>query len=863
MTTALHETNGSPQPNSLQISEPLRLALVAEGSSAELTASMDGLTRTLAAAPGSDVVIRVQTPGARPASHRGTLLLDAATKTVVARETAAGAMTPPAVAFLLPGLGDHYLGMARDLYNALPIFREQVDRCAALLTPELGVDIRTVMHAKARASAAAPGAELDLRRMLGRRGEGPSEEERRLNQARHAQPALFVVEYALAEQWRAWGVLPDVMLGYSLGEYVAACLAGVLSLEDSLALVARRAELIESLPAGAMLAVMLSEEELTPQLGAHLSVSAVNGPDFCVVAGPVEEVQRLEARLLDRRVTLRRVQSSHAFHSRMMEPIAERVTRIVAGFTRRPPRTPYVSNVTGALITAAEATDPAYWAIHLCRPVRFADGLRALGSEVLLEVGPGQTLSSLATLARKGAGAPSSGGSSTPARTIVASMRHAYESESDVSVLLKAVGRLWLSGAAIEGEQPATSAEPAAPADAEAGRGSMAPVVEEISPPAEPEAPLTDTEREVAALWQTLLRCEPPTRDANFFRLGGNSLLATRLIDRVSRSLRVKLPLRRVYQTSTLADMAAAIDGLRGAGARPGAATQGRAAPVTTSAPTAAARPAAAAPDAPRAPLFRLPNGLSVAHQNEAETRHFYDDIFAHRSYVKHGIRIRDGACVLDVGGNIGLFTLFAHTEAKDVRVFTFEPAPPLFEILSRNVALHGVRATLFNLGLSDRERDAPFTFYPRSAGMSSFYPDEAEERHNLKAIMDNQRRGGAAEVAQMDGYTEELLDVRFEAVTFTAKLRRLSDVLREQRIERVDLMKIDVQKCELEVIEGIDDADWPKFSQIVLEAHDADGRVAKLSSLFERHGFKVIAEQDELYVGTNIRNIYALREGV
>jgi FkbM family methyltransferase len=353
-------------------------------------------------------------------------------------------------------------------------------------------------------------------------------------------------------------------------------------------------------------------------------------------------------------------------------------------------------------------------------------------------------------------------------------------------------------------------------------------------------------------VWQPLLKRDVTALDAHFFELGGNSLVATRLIDRVARSFRVKLPLRRVYEAPSLEAMAGAIEALRGGG---GAAAARPAAP-------AAGTASASAPRRPDAPLFRLPNGLLVAQQNEAETRHFYDDIFAHRNYVKHGIRIPDGGCVLDVGGNIGLFTLFAHGEAKDVRVFTFEPAPPLVEIIQRNVAEHGVRATVLPFGLSNGEREAPFTFYPHSAGMSSFHPDEAEERSNLEAIIENQRRGGDASAAQVGAFAEELLDVRFAAVRFTARLRRLSDVLREQRIERVDLMKVDVQKCELEVLEGIDDADWPRFSQIALEAHDIDGRVATLTSLFERHGFSVTTEQDPLYVGTNIFNMYAVREG-
>jgi FkbM family methyltransferase len=183
-----------------------------------------------------------------------------------------------------------------------------------------------------------------------------------------------------------------------------------------------------------------------------------------------------------------------------------------------------------------------------------------------------------------------------------------------------------------------------------------------------------------------------------------------------------------------------------------------------------------------------------------------------------------------------------------------------MFELLSRNVAEHGVDAELFNIGISDQETRAEFTFYPRSSGMSSFHPDEEEEKHNLRTIIANQQKSGPDEEVADLVASDELIDVRFEAIEFTATLRPLSAVIREQGIERIDLIKIDVQKSERQVIDGIADEDWPKIQQMVLEAHDADGEVARLVALLEGHGFTVRAEQDELYVGTDIHNIYAVR---
>ncbi|MGW3991333.1 FkbM family methyltransferase [Streptomyces sp. NPDC004830] len=769
----------------------------------------------------------------------------------------AGGVRP--VAFMFPGLGDHYVGMGRDLYRDFPVFRDAVDACATLLRGELGLDIRSVLFpdpdpnsASGSASASVGGGEsVDLRSMLGRDEGVCGGNGGLLDGTRLAQPALFVAEYALARLWESWGARPAVMIGYSLGEYVAATLAGVLSLPDALRLVAARAALIDELPAGAMLAVMLGEQELTELLGEGLSLSAVNGPEFCVVAGPVAAVEGLQELLDGRGVVCRRVRSTHAFHSAMMEPVAGPLTELARTLTLNAPRIPYISNVTGEPITDEQATDPGYWARHLLSPVRFATGLRHLADTALLvEAGPGQTLSSMATVVR-----------GRQAGTIVASMRHPLQRTSDSAVALKALGRLWLAGADFDWTQfPAGELDLVADGaagqlgiDADGAVGESGVIADAAAGPvrdadesvadggaaSEDAGALRAIEQELAGVWARILDNGQLPHDVSFFEIGGNSLLATRLCLRVKRAFGVELSLRQVYEWSTIARMAAAVHRLKTGGELQ---TQG-----SSHTGTSLAR-------------FTLDNGLTVWHQNEAETRHFYEDIFEHRTYAKHGITLAPGATVVDVGANIGLFTLFAHYEAPDVRVFAFEPAPPMFELLSRNVAEHGVNATLVNIGVSDSDTQATFTFYPRSSGMSSFHPDDAEERHNLSTIIANQHRAHAdAEVADLVA-DEGLLDVRFEAIEFTARLRPLSAVIREQGIERIDLIKIDVQKSERQVIDGIDEQDWPKIQQMVLEVHDADGEVDRLLQLLRGHGFEVLAEQDEMYVGTDIHNIYAVR---
>ncbi len=335
------------------------------------------------------------------------------------------------VVFLFPGLGDQAVGMGRELYDSEPVFAAEIDRCAEILAPHLGADLREMLFTGASRSGNGP----DLRAMLRR---APLDEARqRLARTELAQPAVFVVEYALARLLLSWGVRPQAMIGYSLGEYVAAALAGVLSLEDALALVARRAKLIQELPAGAMLAVPLPESAVRPLLNEDLSLAATNGPHFCVVAGPEAAVAALEARLTGDGVACLRLTTTHAFHSTMMAPAAAPLTEIARTLPVAAPAIPYVSNVTGTWITAADLADSGYWARHMTQPVRFAEGLAELLREperVMLEVGPGATLSTL--VRQLGTAAP-----------VAATTLGRPGEGAEPALLLDALGRLWTAGA--------------------------------------------------------------------------------------------------------------------------------------------------------------------------------------------------------------------------------------------------------------------------------------------------------------------------------------------------------------------------------------------------------------------------------
>jgi acyl transferase domain-containing protein/acyl carrier protein len=338
------------------------------------------------------------------------------------------------VVFLFPGQGAQYPQMAQELYQEEPVFRAQVDQCAERLAPQLGRDIREVLYPRDEGRTTNDkGADSSF--VL-----HPSSSSTLLDQTQYAQPALFVIEYALARLWMSWGVQPEAMIGHSIGEYVAACLAGVFSLDDALALVALRGQLMQALPTGAMLSVPLPEDELRPLLGEALDLAAVNAPALCVVSGPADEIETLRHQLAIRNLDCRRLRASHAFHSALLDPIVGTFAEQVGRIKLRPPKIRYLSNVTGDWISAAEATDPGYWGAHLRQTVRFADGLRELWQNperILIEVGPGQTLSALARRL-------------SPGPLIVASLRHPEDAQSDGTALLNALGRLWLTGIPVD-----------------------------------------------------------------------------------------------------------------------------------------------------------------------------------------------------------------------------------------------------------------------------------------------------------------------------------------------------------------------------------------------------------------------------
>ena len=284
---------------------------------------------------------------------------------------------PDEVVFMFPGQGAQYLNMGRALYESEPVFRQAIDTCADLLNANLPIDIRQVIYPET----------------------ANSEAELLLKNTRYTQPALFVTEYAMARLWMSWGIEPSVFCGHSIGEFVAAHLAGVFSLPDALTLIAARGKLVSELPRGSMLSVRLAAGRVEEMLPKTLSVAAINSHSLCVVAGPDEHIADF-ARLLDERdIPNQPLVTSHAFHSMMMGPIVGDFAKVVAGVALSRPQKPVVSTVTGTWLTDAQATDPQYWATHLRSTVRFADALDTVFSfdnPLLLEVGPGHVTATLA-----------------------------------------------------------------------------------------------------------------------------------------------------------------------------------------------------------------------------------------------------------------------------------------------------------------------------------------------------------------------------------------------------------------------------------------------------------------------------------
>ncbi|MBC7914511.1 MAG: amino acid adenylation domain-containing protein [Pyrinomonadaceae bacterium] len=324
--------------------------------------------------------------------------------------------TPQEIVFMFPGQGSQYVNMGRDLYENQTVFRNAVDECAELLLPFLTTDIRHVIYPDINDSVAT-----DL-----------------LKDTRFTQPALFVTEYALAKLWMSWGIQPSILCGHSIGEFVAAHFAGVFSLADGLKLIAIRGRMVSELPQGQMLSVRMDAEALTAIIPDDLSLAAVNSDRLCVVAGEEQAITAFIRVLEEKDIAYSLLHTSHAFHSKMMNPIVEDFKKVLSETALSFPKKPVMSTVTGTWLSDAQATDPDYWAQHLRLTVRFADAVKSIlenETVLFLEAGPSNVTS---ILVRQQTGAAKA--------VAVSSLEKNKTHSSGTQSILKALGQLYING---------------------------------------------------------------------------------------------------------------------------------------------------------------------------------------------------------------------------------------------------------------------------------------------------------------------------------------------------------------------------------------------------------------------------------
>lgn len=430
---------------------------------------------------------------------------------------------PPTVVFLFPGQGSQHAGMAKSLYGRLDAFRSAVDECAKLLHAETGLDLLPLLLSPDDAS------------------------EQALRRTSLSQPALFAVEYALARQLGSWGIRPKVMLGHSIGEYTAACLSGAMTLPDAVRLVAARGRIMEAAPRGGMLSILASAETVTALLPAEVSVAAVNAPEATVVAGPNDALDRFAALLAERSITAKRLRVSHAFHSAAMDAVLPEFHRLASAIPYERARTRVVSNVSGEAIGRFSAD---YLTEHLRQPVQFSRGVMKvmqMPNPVFVEVGPGRALSSFVT-AHEDDGA-----------VRVCSALPGGDSAAAYEALLGVAGELWCGGVDVEwsalGDGRRTELPPypfqhrTYRLTAESPRPEPASVTPAPVAPATTPAPTQpDLASQLREYWRRLLGAAEIRPSDSFFALGGNSLMAVRLVSLLRRELNVELSLNDVLR---------------------------------------------------------------------------------------------------------------------------------------------------------------------------------------------------------------------------------------------------------------------------------------------------------------------------
>jgi amino acid adenylation domain-containing protein len=418
----------APPVQSSSVSRPEQLLILSARTAMALEKMTDNLRNHLLQNPAenlADVSFTLQR-GRRYQAHRRYLVCKDIPDTVdmlvkpdpMRSQTRLCETRDPRLVFMFPGQGTQYVNMGKSFYDHEPLFRSTLDQCCEILQPHLECDLRDFLFPE----------EQDYEKA-----------KQSLQNTFYTQPALFTIEYSLARLLLHWGIRPSAMLGHSVGEFVCACLAGVFSLEDALRLIATRGRLIRDLPSGSMLSVRCSAEDIEARLPENIQLAAANSPLLCVVSGPHESIAHFEAELKRDKIACKKLYTSHAFHSAMMDPVVDKFIAEVARAELKPPQMQFVSTVTTQWMTDKDATDPAYWGRHLRMPVRFSHGIRTLLKEnagIFIEVGPRSTGT---TLARQHGDAQNKV-LATP------TMAESYSGNAEWTALLSALGYLWANG---------------------------------------------------------------------------------------------------------------------------------------------------------------------------------------------------------------------------------------------------------------------------------------------------------------------------------------------------------------------------------------------------------------------------------
>ena len=453
------------------------------------------------------------------------------------------------VVFLFPGQGSQYVNMGRDLYTKNDVFRTYLDRCAEILKPVMNLDIRDLLFPD----------------------EGEEEQASvQLKNTVNTQPVIFSIEYSLARYWMDMGVKPVAVLGHSLGEFTAACIAGVFDLETGLKLVAKRGSIMQELEPGSMLAVMLPPDEVEEYLNPRLSIAGINTPTSCIVSGDHEAVEELKQIFEEKDVYTRVLATSHAFHSHMMDPVLESFREFASSMEYKNPEIPIISTVRGDWASAEEVVSPDYWVENIRKPVKFAEGVEKLFDKpewIMLEVGPGNTLTTLAKQHPE----------ISPKQVLLQSLRHPKLEENDNVFALNTFARMWSCGYPVNWDvlyrnNPVYKIplptyafqrircwiDPVMSASDMSKNGDAFDEQEEAF--SENGSAKKDIKAEMREIWQEFLGIEDIKDDDNFFELGGNSLVAVQLFDELKYKLGVQLPLSALFEAPTIKEITKLIE---------------------------------------------------------------------------------------------------------------------------------------------------------------------------------------------------------------------------------------------------------------------------------------------------------------